>query len=249
MNEHSLEATNKQETLMLSEEQAVLETLRHMNSSEPHVIWVCSAEDLDWHNKSPKDSFFLLFFMVVPVRENTEIDKEMLDEPADAQKIHSYIVHYLRDLLQALNSEQRHIYSIMDTENSVRNITSWMQENAPNITFQSHLLEDNVQESAEKAVNEINAIIPDVVALILPPERQMEFLRNYQSMMNTHLCICISCLNEIVESRDIPELIKKLHLTGLYQWIRDKGTRQSRLENEAASHTQLKMEDDEYESE
>jgi hypothetical protein len=81
-------------------------------------------------------------------------------------------------------------------------------------------------------VNEINGHTPDALFLLLKPGEQLHLLRDYESMMNTGLCICIESLKQLIieETRPIPGWIRFLHLESVYHWFNKEERIESQIE-------------------
>lgn len=132
---------------------------------------------------------------------------------------------YFKKLFHRLNREYREIFAVMETSEYLEAFQDYLKEQYPGISFQGIVYEGETDAEFGKVVNEINALIPDVVLFCLPVEQQLLFVRDYFTMMNTRLCICIESMHTLLHKMIgfIPGWVSALHLESLYH--RFTGTR------------------------
>lgn len=130
--------------------------------------------------------------------------------------------NYLKRLFAKMNREGRSIYTIMDQEEHLDSMEEYMEESYRNIEVQGSIIRKETKGEADRIVNEINACIPDIVFVCLPPERQIRFMTKHAAMMNTRLCVLIESVQPLIrkETEEIPGWIQKLHLEGIYSWFK-----------------------------
>lgn len=127
---------------------------------------------------------------------------------------------YFKKLLGRVNREHKEVFVVSHQQESLDALQHYIDETFPNISFEGMVYEGESAGETDKVVNEINGHIPDVVFFCLPFEQQLQFMRDYDAMMNTKLCICIESLLPLVrkETESVPGWVEKLHLDGLYHW-------------------------------
>lgn len=130
--------------------------------------------------------------------------------------------NYLKRLFAKINREGRSIYMIMDQDGYLDSMEEYMEESYRNIEVQGSVIRKETKGEADRIVNEINACIPDIVFVCLPPERQIKFMEKHATMMNTRLCILIESVQPLIrkETEEIPAWVQRLHLEGIYSWFK-----------------------------
>ena len=133
-----------------------------------------------------------------------------------------YAEDYLRRLMGRLSRESREIFIVVPSQEKLESMREEMTAAYPSIRLDGGVLPEESEVETESLVNEINGTIPDAVFLCLPPHIQLNILKEYVPMMNTHLVICIEDFKPSVltGARLVPEWVEALHLTGIYQWFR-----------------------------
>lgn len=127
-----------------------------------------------------------------------------------------YMESYMEYLFYRLQKENRTVLAVVESEKYLERYQNYMSRyekiQAQGLVFKDY---DNI-------VNEINAVIPDVLILDLPLENQFVFLKEYAAMMNAKLIIGIDVLNQYLKrmTKSVPPLIKALHLENVYHWIK-----------------------------
>lgn len=140
----------------------------------------------------------------------------------NSRGIGQFANEYLKRLLTRLNKEHREIFAVMKHTDYLDSLRTYIGDSYPSIQVNGMVFEDETEGESDKVVNEINANIPDVLFLCLPVEQQIMFMKDYSSMMNTGLCICIESIQPMIrkETEEIPEWICSLHLEGVYRWLK-----------------------------
>lgn len=138
---------------------------------------------------------------------------------------------YMKRLLHKLNREYREIFTVVEKEEDLTSLKEYFDTVYSDISVQGTVLNGKFADEAGRVVNEINGHIPDIVFICLPSEMQLKFLRDYQTMMNTRLIICIESLQPLIktETEMVPEWIQNIGLSGLYQWFKKKGKLQDKI--------------------
>lgn len=133
------------------------------------------------------------------------------------QGLEEYSDYYLNHLFYWLNKENRQVYAVVDDQKRLEIVRDYFKENYSNISEDGLIFKDY-----DNAVNEINAVIPDVLLLCLSAREQVTFLKEYVSMMNTKLVIAIDSMEThfCKGADDVPAIVAMLHLERVYHWIR-----------------------------
>ena len=142
-----------------------------------------------------------------------------------------YIYCYIRELLPALEKEGTSIYAVMEKDQHLSLMQEFFLNEYPGISFYGTVVEKDTEGEASRVVNDINACLPDIVLLCVEIERQISFVRDYITMMNTKLCICMEFVNSMMSRivTDVPRIFRKLHLEGLYHWFRKEHKLQGKI--------------------
>ena len=148
--------------------------------------------------------------MAIRHQRSSSEDRKCIGEFAD---------EYLKRLFGKLNRESREIYAVMTKQEHLDSFKEYISSSYPDI-FQNGTVFDG--ENTGTVLNEINANIPDIVFFCLPVEQQIMFVRDFSSMMNTRLCICIESVQPLIskETESAPAVLRVLHLDEL--WFRMK---------------------------
>lgn len=127
-----------------------------------------------------------------------------------------YMESYLESLFYRLEKENRTVLTVLESEKYLERYNQYMSR-YENIQSQGLVFKDY-----DNTVNEINAVIPDVLLLDMPLENQFVFFKEYSDMMNAKLIIGVDVLNQYLKkmTESVPPLIKALHLENVYHWIK-----------------------------
>lgn len=138
---------------------------------------------------------------------------------------------YLKKFFARMNKENRELFVVCSSPERLEAIREYFKERYPDISIQSMVYEQDMEGASDKVVNEINAHIPDVVLLLLSAEEELMFIRDYETMMNADLCICMDSTHSYITERtkDIPSWIGFLHLDWLYLWLHKENRLESRI--------------------
>lgn len=128
---------------------------------------------------------------------------------------------YMKRFFLRMNREHREVFLVTLTGERLKTLTAYVKKMYPDITAEGMVYEPKEEGAADKLVNEINGHIPDALLLLLPPEAQLSLLRDYETMMNAGLCLCIESLQPMVlkEIRPVPSWVRFLHLESFYRWV------------------------------
>ncbi len=130
--------------------------------------------------------------------------------------------NYLKRLFTKISKDKGSIYTIMEQEDHLNSLETYMDELYPNIEVRGSVLVEGTKEESDKAVNQINACIPDIVFVCLSPEHQIQFMKNHAAMMNTGLCILVESIQPLIrkETEEVPGIFRAFRLEKLYAWFK-----------------------------
>lgn len=223
MKEHSFRKVNVLgiDVSTMRPEKAVNLTMDYMKRKGLEVVFFHSAESSLYCQNQPEAAEAVQNFqLVLPGDSHMELAiRHQKNSAGDGKGIGEYADEYLKRLFSKLNRESREIYAVMSKQEHLDSLQEYIGTMYPDI-FRSGIVFDG--ETTDRIVNEINANIPDIVFFCLPVEQQLLFVKEYASMMNTRLCICMESMQPLIrkETERAPEILKKLRLDGI--WFRLK---------------------------
>ena len=223
MKEHSFRKVNVLgiDVSTMRPEKAVNLTMDYMKRKGLEVVFFHSAESSLYCQNQPEAAETVQNFqLVLPGDSHMELAiRHQKNSAGDGKGIGEYADEYLKRLFSKLNRESREIYAVMSKQEHLDSLQEYIGTMYPDI-FRSGIVFDG--ETTDRIVNEINANIPDIVFFCLPVEQQLLFVKEYASMMNTRLCICMESMQPLIrkETERAPEILKKLRLDGI--WFRLK---------------------------
>ena len=215
---------------------AVEETLRLMTEPRLGKIYfltaesslLCQSDDrtVDFLNHCdlvlPGDSHTEKAFDDLPDIRGKDPDKETPEANQDQVISEDYAQQYMRSILPRMNEEELSIYVIMDSETGLLSLQEYILTNYPSINLEGILIGKDSEEEYGRVVNDVNKCVPDIVFVCVSAEQQIRFVREFASMMNTGLCICIESMQPWIyrEVAEVPGFFRLMHLESLYYWIR-----------------------------
>ncbi len=213
-------------------EKAMNLSMNYMRSKGMEVVFFLSAESSLFCQSYPWASELIRSCPLVLVGDDhtenavfhreEDDGKDAGDGGKNAQSLGTYADEYLKKLFAKLNKEQRGIYAVMEKQEYMESLEKYMKTSYPNIYFNGIVYEGETEGEPDKVVNEINANIPDIVFFCLPVEHQLTFMKDYASMMNTGLCICIESLQALIhkEIGNVPPLIHFFHMDSIWFYMK-----------------------------
>lgn len=128
--------------------------------------------------------------------------------------------HSFGMMLENLTKEDRTLYIIADSGESVDKLQDYCQAMQPELrVVGSYSYMMNLEDAA--VVNEINSHTPDIILLNLPIGLQEEWLAEHAPLLNARLCIAIGGVAELILAtrRETPRWVRKLRLGGVYHRV------------------------------
>ena len=214
MKEHSSRKVNVLgiDVSVMRPEKAVNLTMDYMRRKGLEVVFFHSAESsLYCQNQSWAAESVQNMQLVLPGDSHMEMAiRHQRSSSEDRKGIGEFADEYLKRLFAKLNRESREIYAVMTKQEHLDSFKEYISSSYPDI-FQNGTAFDG--ENTGTVLNEINANIPDIVFFCLPVEQQIMFVRDFSSMMNTRLCICIESVQPLIskETESAPAVLRVLH--------------------------------------
>ncbi|MDO5147426.1 MAG: WecB/TagA/CpsF family glycosyltransferase [Eubacteriales bacterium] len=201
-------------------EKAVNLTMEYMRKQGLETIFFLSAEaSLFCQNQPWAAELVRGCRLVLTGDKTTELAvSHRHSEGESADGIGKFADEYLKRLFWKLNREGREIYAVVEKQEHFDTFREYMESSYPDIVLQGIVYEGKTKGEPDKVVNEINGNIPDIVFFCLPVEQQLLFVKEYSSMMNTRLCICIESLWSLIrkETVEVPSILRLLHLDSIW---------------------------------
>lgn len=205
----------------LGPEKSLALSIEAMHSHELNIVYFLSASSSLYCQETPWAMELVnSFAMVLPGDRSTEMAvQHQLFQGENS--LGEFIYEYLKGLLSYMQKESKDLFVVTPTRERLTSFLDYLAGEYPDISVSGMVYEQDEEGAADKVVNEINALIPDSVLLLLPPRQQLTLLRDYESMINAGLCICIESLQPLLteETRAIPSWIRALHLEPIYRWF------------------------------
>ena len=208
-------------------EEAVEASVRFVREPGPALIYFLTAESsLLCQNDSEAAAFVNRCDLVLPGDLHTQKAYHRLKEESEgAEGEGQYAGNYMTRLFPVMNAYDFSIYAVMDSEETLTALQEYILTEYPGINLDGILVEKDSEGEFGRVVNDINACVPDIVFICLPPEWQIGFADRFSSMMNTGLCVCIESMQPWIheETVEVPEFFRVIGASGLYFWLKKKG--------------------------
>lgn len=160
--------------------------------------------------------------LVVPGDAN--IEKQIFGDYREYNK-KLIITKYMERLFLRLSKNYNTVYILDSEESRLFYFMNALDENYANVAHFGSCMEDGTTaEDIDQIVNDINSIAPDLLMILMDGIKIMDFLTSSRTKLNARLCICIDEISTetadgLLLRPEIPEIIKKFHLTRLYNWL------------------------------
>ncbi len=122
-------------------------------------------------------------------------------------------------LFSQLEKDMQELYIVTDTDEEVDILMDAMHTNKSNLLIQGSGMEDIGEYQYDMLTNNINSVAPDVLLLCGGIDRQMDFLINYRTQINTSVCIFVGEEFKDISYLDSNEkgIMKKFKKTVIYK--------------------------------
>lgn len=208
-------------------EEAVETSLSYVSEPGRGMFYFLTAESsllCETHEEAAE--FVRSCDIVFPGDSHTEKAFNRLTEDSEAaESAGHYAGDYMNRLFAAMNDHDLSIYTVMDSEETLTSLQEYILTEYPGINLDGILVEKDSDGEFSRVVNDINACLPDIVFICLPPALQIRFAGRYYGMMNTGLCVCIESMQPWIhkETIEIPGLFRAIGASGFYLWLKKKG--------------------------
>lgn len=208
-------------------EEAVENSLSYVREPGHAMFYFLTAESsLLCENDEAAADFVRGCDMVFPGDSHTERAFNRLNEESEtAESAGHYAGDYMNRLFAVMNDRDLSIYTVMDSEETLTRLQEYILTEYPGINLDGILVEKESEGEFSRVVNDINACLPDIVFICLPPDLQIRFAGRYYGMMNTGLCVCIESMQPWIhkETVEIPGFFRAIGASGFYLWLKKKG--------------------------
>lgn len=140
---------------------------------------------------------------------------------SEALKEGGMIVNYhcLEKLLTDFQGEKEEVYAVVEKAEHIPFIEGFFKMFRSDMVLVGSIIKPETTD--ESIVNEINSLAPDVLLIDLPSTEQEEWIMAHNTQLNAKLCVGLGGVMEqmIVEYREEPAIISKLHLSGFYNHV------------------------------
>ena len=212
-------------------------TQAYLNEEACHVIYFVGMKTVLYAKENESFTDFLEDCDYAIVAERTMEEKIYGEKSNNSKEKMLLAQRYLERLLIRMNKNRLSLYLIGTEEEAIQTLSNNLAQYYSGIKCHgSTIYPDVEEEDVDSIINEVNAVVPDVMFIFMDGQRTMEFLRKNRLKMNVKLCLCIgeaeeAVLQEIGLEADVPKWVKYLGLERLYRKLFD---------NSNLSHTVLK---------
>lgn len=220
-------------------EKAVHESLDLMKGKDRHTIFFLSAASA-LYCQSHEDAADFVSSCSLVLPGDSQVEQAMehvqdLSQTGSGQELPEglgkYADSYVNKLFHRLNRDAGAVYAVFEKQEELDAFLNYTREEYPSVHADGILFEESTEGAAEKVVNEINAIIPDLVFVCLHARTQIHFVKDYFSMMNVRLCVCMEGMRPLVKEKteEVPSFFRALGLSRFYRWLRRERKLQTRI--------------------
>ncbi|WP_312492632.1 WecB/TagA/CpsF family glycosyltransferase [Anaerosporobacter sp.] len=129
--------------------------------------------------------------------------------------------HKLQLSLRNMDCTKKTVFVVSDMVNQVESFLNYKRRTEERFIVVGSYMGD-ITENEDLVINEINAAAPDILVLALEsPEQELWIARN-NTKLNAKLCLVLADIKDgmLKEYNEIPTIIKKLGLQGIYHHVK-----------------------------
>lgn len=129
--------------------------------------------------------------------------------------------HKLQLSLRNLDCSKKTVFVVSNMVNQVESFLNYKRKAEECFIIANSYMGD-ITENEDLVINEINATAPDILVLALEsPEQELWIDRNH-TKLNVKLCLVLADIKDgmLKEYNEIPTIIKKLGLQGIYHHVK-----------------------------
>ncbi|WP_455716597.1 WecB/TagA/CpsF family glycosyltransferase [Anaerosporobacter sp.] len=129
--------------------------------------------------------------------------------------------HKLQLSLRNMDCSKKTVFIVSNMVNQVESFLNYKRKAEERFIIENSYMGD-ITENEDLVINEINATAPDILVLALEsPEQELWIDRNH-TKLNAKLCLVLADIKDgmLKEYNEIPTVIKKLGLQGIYHHVK-----------------------------
>ncbi len=203
---------------LLSEESLQREMAGYLENDYTNVVHMISLDYIDTYDKNELVQQVLDRADMVLPGEKAILSAHHVDVLETGGMVVDY--HCLLNLVKPLNLAERTFYLVLRNEKEAKAMYRYLTKYFPKDNILGVYVSDgNVSE--ETLVNDINIKLPDILLLSMDSTGQEEWLEKNKGKVNTKLCVVGGSILPLIirDNVYIPVWIRRLHLSGIFQWI------------------------------
>lgn len=197
------------------------QTQNFLNQDAIHVIYLAGLKTA---LRTENDESFALFLehcdCVLAAARSME--EQVYNGKASQKDKMLLAQRFLERLLFRMNKNHSSLYLIGNNQTKIDRLENVLQQSYSNIVCNASSLEEETKEDAlDFIVNDINAVAPDVMFVLMDGDQTKEFVEENRTRMDVRLCVCIGeaedeILQEIGLEESVPNWILKFGLESVY---------------------------------
>ena len=198
-------------------DRAITLTSRYLELNKfEYIVFVNTAAAIMGQEQEDFARFLSQAALVLPGDKNIE---NAIEGNLRIGEDETYQSEYFGRLFYKLNRMGASVYVMQEKEENLEIIHERFCHRYDRMQIEDTIWKEG--ENLDNLVNTINILAPDILLICGGFARIERFLHEYGSKINAGLCFC---MEEIADGdgRNIPTWVRKLHLSGLYQWFYEK---------------------------
>ena len=205
----------------LKPERGVALSLEAMHTHELNIVYFMSAAGSLYCQETPWAMDLVNSFSMVFPGDRHTLMAVKHRAPRGENSLGEFAADYIEGFLFRMQREMRHLFIVTLTQEALTSFSDYLARRYPDIKVDGMAYADRGKDGADMLVNEINAMIPDALLLLIPPDLQLGLLKDYETMINAGLCICMDSMQPFFlrEIRTVPGWVRFFHLESFYHWL------------------------------
>lgn len=183
------------------------------------IVFLITAKTLEYANKD--EEFRVSLACADYILPSQEMLLALADPHIYENTNHVSDFHKLQLSLRNVDCSKKTLFVVSDMVNQVESFFNYKRKAEERFVIANSYMGD-ITENEDLVINEINATAPDILVLALEsPEQELWIERNH-SKLNVKLCLVLADIKDgmLKEYNEIPTIIKKLGLQGIYHHVR-----------------------------
>ena len=182
--------------------------------------------------------------LVLPSEKHIVDMQEELEEEKDIVLSYNALIDMAKRL-----KEEKSVFLLCENETMAEKVSAYCKREVPRLNIKGiYSYEDHLGD--EQIINAINGVTPDILISTLSSPLQEQWIMQYRTQVNAKLYVGMGGVLDAMmcECKEPPEVIKKLHLEGMYEKLmgrkKDKALRARIFRKKVAQYNNKKGEDD-----